>query len=61
MRTAAQCATMADEMDRRAAKCTQMQTRFDYSQMAGTWRWLAAHAEWQDRFETKVAAEPRTF
>lgn len=50
MRTAAECEAMADKMDRQAACCGQMQTRFEYYAVAETWRWLALQANWQDRF-----------
>ena len=50
MRTAAECEAKADKIDQQAARCGQMQVRFDYYAMATTWRWLARQAAWQDRF-----------
>ncbi|MDI1365785.1 MAG: hypothetical protein PSX79_13155 [bacterium] len=52
MRSALECLTQADEMDREASECDTPALRDELIAMARTWRQLAVHALWQDRLDT---------
>lgn len=48
MRTMAECLAKADGLDRQASQCEAAEMKAEYLNLAKSWRYVAAHAKWQD-------------